>query len=183
MRRGQAENWFSDLIPGVLILLLAYAIYFAGNVSVTSSPVIDSTIQDAFERELLTLLQSPAPERPSITYGDWLALLFLNPVKRPVEEPAFIAAFSKQLNALPLVSFYQQSPKRQQHSFVFDVRFQSSSGDSVLLDNFARSFPLPQKPDYRTAFFFPHVKEALRVEVTWGRITMTNVQEVPPGYA
>jgi len=183
MRKGQAENWFSDLIPGVLILLLAYIILAAGNVSVESSPVIDATIQDAFERELLTLLQSPAAERPGMTYGDWLALLFLDHRKRPAEEPAFIAAFAQRLNELPLVSFYQRSPKRQQHSFVFDVRFQSSSGDSVVLGNFARSFPLPQKPSYRPAFFFPHPKEPLRVEVTWGRITMTNVQEVPPGYA
>src|SRR3989338_6340532 len=112
MRKGQVEHFFSDIIPGLLILLLAYGILTAASPSITVQSLTDLHIKDMFERELLILLQSPAPEKQGLTYGDWLYQLLIRPDATDLD--LFKTSFRKALSNLPFARSYPTDPRHQQ---------------------------------------------------------------------
>lgn len=174
MRKGQVENFFTDIIPGVILTFIAYFFLSYVHLTIDSQNLENLKVCDAFGREILLLLQAPAPERPGLTYADWVGTLF--PLSSDTEQQQFVTSFTKYTSSLRL-SGADLGKLSLRYPFLhgplaFDVRFSSKEqAFSLTPSSFEPSSSC--KP-----FFIPHLPEPLQVELSWKPIILVYGQEV-----
>ncbi|HLC71950.1 MAG TPA: hypothetical protein VJH37_00035 [Candidatus Nanoarchaeia archaeon] len=162
MRKGQIEH-FTDIVFGVLISLLAYALLTHANATSEAVPFETFGICDAFGRETLLFLQTSPPEQPELTYADWVSKLFTS--FSETERQRFISSFSNYLSPLRVSG---ADPSRLvlrypflRHPIAFDIRF-SSQGTSFSLSDSSSFSASNCKP-----FFIPHLPEPIQLDFSW----------------
>ncbi len=188
MRKGQVEHFFSDAIPGIIILLFAYSILAFATRDVTTSTIDTQRFQDTYDRALITFLHSPVTAITYVgndkrnqhnlffaqyyTYGDLLYLMTLDKKNAAFYRDAFASGLRSHLASVSALTF--QTPSE----WLLNV----SSKDPFLVDSESGSLTpsfiaRPTGQSSHLALAYPSLEEQIPLVVL---ATFGNKEYVAP---